>query len=180
MGKIRNMKLRYKVAAAVASGAIVLGAGGAAFAYWTSTGSGAGSAKTGTEVSSLAFTDTTNITDMAPGIAPETISGSVQNTSATQSAFVNSVTATINTVTETPAELAAYGTDGRTPGTSGQAYLCSAADYTISTTPMSVNKDLAPGDSANFTGATIGFNDNASVNQDACQGATVALTYTSN
>ncbi len=169
MSKFSNMKLRYKIAVVAALGAGALTAGGAAFAYWTSSGSGTGFATTGTAVSSLKITDTTLITDMAPGVAAEPISGTIQNTSSTQSQYVNAVTVSIASVTESRASASAY------PG-----YTCSAADYTLSSPTMSVGKDLTVGSSpVAFSGATIGFNDLA-VDQDACQGATVNLSYTSN
>jgi len=43
---------------------------------------------------------------------------------------------------------------------------------------MPVGVTIAPGASADFTGASISFNDK-SVNQDACQSATVELHYLS-
>jgi hypothetical protein len=43
MSKIKNMKMRYKVGVGVATTAAVVGLGGAAFAYFTSTGSGTSS-----------------------------------------------------------------------------------------------------------------------------------------
>lgn len=160
---------RKKVA--VVSTVAVLGIGGGiAYAYWSSSGTGAGSATTGTAASALKFTDTTAITDMAPGVAAEPISGSVKNINAAggQNAFVNTVTVSIDSVTE--AAGAATG------------YTCSAADYTLGgTTVMPVGADLTPGSSAPFSGATIAFHDlGTSVDQDACQGATVNLKYTSN
>jgi len=43
---------------------------------------------------------------------------------------------------------------------------------------MPVGQVLAPGDSADFAGARIGFNTKA-VNQDACKNALVSLRYVS-
>lgn len=181
-GRIKDMKLRYKIGVGVATGAAVIGGGSMAFAYWTSTGTGAGSATTGTAASTLSFTDGTAITDMAPGVAAESINGLVKNTQSTggQYEYVNSVTASIASVSETTAAKTAWGDPAtKTTGSKG-TYYCTASDYTLSNPTMSVGTDLAPGASASFSGATIAFNDNASQNQDACQGATVNLTYTSN
>jgi hypothetical protein len=161
---------RKAIVATISTLAIVASLGGAAYAYWTSSGSGTGSAKTGVAATTLQITDLTNITDMAPGVAAESINGSIQNTAAVggQSDFVNTVTVSISGVTETAAELLAN------PG-----YTCSSADYNLSGAIMTVATNLAPQASHAFSGATIGFNSTA-VDQDACQGATVSLAYVTN
>ena len=44
---------------------------------------------------------------------------------------------------------------------------------------MTVNAEVPAGDGeGSWTGATIKFNNKAGVNQNACKGATVNLTYT--
>lgn len=148
---------------------LTLGVAGAAFAYWTSSGTGNGTATTGKAASTLQITDTTSINDMAPGVAPEGISGTIENTQGTngQNEYVTSVIVSIGSVTE------------NTPG-SGFSGTCSASDYTLSNATMTVGQDLTPGETVTFSGATIGFNDKAGTNQDNCQGATVNLVYTSN
>lgn len=152
-----------KRAKIVIAGAIVLATigGGVAFAYWSSNGSGSGTAATSTGASSLSITQTSAPTNLAPGVPAGTISGTITN-NATNSAFVNSVTVSISSVT-------------------GGSGTCDASDYTLANPQMTVNSDLAAnGGSANFTGATLAFNDKPSTNQDGCKGATVNLAYTAN
>jgi hypothetical protein len=150
----------------VAAGAVVMTAlgGGVAFAYWSTTGSGTGTGSTSSGASSLTVTQTTAPTDLAPGVAAEPISGTVKNT-ATNNAYVSTVTVSIASVAK--AAGAAAGT-------------CDATDYTLSNPAMTVNTDLTPGQTITFTGATLGFNDKTTSNQDACKGATVNLAYSTN
>ena len=109
--------------------------------------------------SNLVITQTAAPTDLAPGVAAGAISGTVKN-NATNNATVHNVTVSISSVT-------ASGT-------------CDATDYTLSNPVMAVNQDLTPGQTVNFTGATLAFNNKADVNQDGCKGATVNLAYASN
>jgi hypothetical protein len=97
-----------------------------------------------------------------PGDSAQTISGTVTN-NATNSAYVNSVTVSISSVSQ------AVGAIGS----------CDATDYTLSLPVMAVGSDIAAGGSSTFTGATLKFNNKAS-NQDGCKGATVHLAYASN
>jgi hypothetical protein len=168
------MMKRFMSKKAVAVGLAVgltLGVAGAAFAYWNSSGSGSGNASTGSATNSLSITQTSTISGLAPGVPAQTITGSIQNTQGTggQNEQVNNVVVSIGSVTESPAIATEY------PG-----YACSAADYTLTNATMAVNTDLTPGQTANFTGATLAFNDLTTTNQDACQGATVNLSYVSN
>lgn len=158
----------------------VLAISGVAVAYWTSSGSGTGSATTGTATNDLSFTQTSSNTGLAPGVAAEGITGTVENTQSVggNDEYVSSVTVSISSVTETAGEITDWGSDGD-PGTDG-TYTCSASDYTLSNTTMTVDTDIAPQASADFSGASIAFNDLAGTNQDACQGATVNLAFTSN
>jgi hypothetical protein len=175
--------MNKKVAAIGLAAGLVLGIAGAATAYFTSSGTGTGSATTGTAASALKITDTTTITDMAPGVAAEPITGTIQNTQAPggQNEQVNDVTVSIASVVETSTEIGLYGVQGSgNPGSSGSYYDCSSTDYNLSNAAMVVNQDLTPGQTVSFSGATIGFNDKTTTNQDACQGATVNLAYASN
>ncbi len=156
-------KLNKKVAAAAAAGiAIAVATGGVALAFWTSTGSGNGSASTSAGASDLTVTETSPVSNMYPGDSAQTLSGTVKNNAA-NSAYVTAVTAAITGVTK---------------ATSAPAGTCDASDYTLATPAMTVNVDLASGATTAFSGATIKFNNKTSTNQDACKGATVALSYT--
>jgi hypothetical protein len=153
------MRINKKIAGGVVAGAVLIAGGGAAWAYWSSTGTGSGTATTATGASSLTLVQTSTITDLAPGGAPQAIAGTVTN-NASNSAHVGSVTVSIGSVKQ------AAGATGS----------CDASDYTIADGIMTVNQDIAAGSSANFSGATIVFN-NKTTNQDGCKGATVNLDY---
>jgi hypothetical protein len=160
---MRNSK-RIKI---VAGGTAVLMGGGIAFAYWTTTGDGTGTASTSAGASNLSFSQTVAQQSLGlyPGQAPQTIAGTVTNENASggQYQYVTSVTAAIASVDK------AEGADG----------VCGISDYEITDGTMAVGQNLAPGDSIAFTGAKIAFV-NKATDQDGCKGATVNLTFTSN
>lgn len=140
--------------------ALLLGIGGAAFAYWTAGGSGTGSATTGTNVA-ISAVQTSTVSAMAPGDSPQTLSGNFNNTN-TGPVYVASVTASISGVTK---------------ATGAPAGTCDATDYTLTAATMTVGHEVAAGTGVDaWTGATLQFN-NKATNQDACKGATVALAY---
>ena len=140
--------------------AVVLGTGGAAFAYWTAGGSGTGEATTGT-VTALTAHQTSTVTAMAPGGSAQTLSGDFDNPN-TGPVYVATVTASISSVTKAA---------GAPAGT------CDASDYTLSTATMTVGHEVAAGSGVDaWTGATLKFNNKATA-QDACKGATVNLAY---
>ena len=146
----------------VVGAAVLLTAGGAAFAYWTAGGSGSGSASTGTTVA-LTVVQTSTVTAMGPGDSAQTLSGNFNNTNS-GSVYVGTVTASISSVTKDA---------GAVAGT------CDATDYTLASAAMTVNAEVPAGNGVGaWTGATIKFN-NKVTNQDACKGATVTLALTS-
>jgi hypothetical protein len=145
----------------VGTAAVVLIGSGAAFAYWTTGGAGTGSATTGDTVS-LTAVQTSTVTGMRPGDAAQALSGNFNNPNSGPT-YVTSVTASISAVDK------AAGV----PGT------CDATDYVLANATMSVNAQIPAGNAqGTWSGATIKFNNKTSVNQDACKGATVTLTYT--
>jgi hypothetical protein len=152
---MREKKMHKKTVMLVSAGLIVAGAGGA-FAYWSTSGSGTGSASTSAGAANLSIAQTSTISNMYPGGAAQTISGTVTNNAA-NSAYVTSVTVSITSVT-------------------GGAGSCDATDYTLLLPTMPVGQDVAAGGTATFTGATLQFHNTAS-NQDGCKGATVNLAY---
>lgn len=158
-------KVNKKIVAGLAAGAAVVAGSGVAFAYWTSSGSIDGSSTTTNPASNvIVVAQTTGASNLAPGHAAETLSGTVTNPATSANNFyVTQVVASIKSVTK--ASGAASGT-------------CDATDYTLSNPTMAVGSDLAPGGSANFSGATLAFNDKPSASQDQCKGATVTITYT--
>ncbi|HWH97980.1 MAG TPA: hypothetical protein VNS80_06395 [Pseudolysinimonas sp.] len=152
-----NIEKRTKkfVIAGVAA-ALVIGGGGAAFAYWTAQGSGTGTATAGVS------TDFT-ITSVAPVGDPLVPGGSTQ-----------SVTFTVVNESTTPQTLTSVTvTVANADGTAWTAVPgCSAADYTIGT-PSVVYGELDGGADVSGT-VTIAMN-NLGTDQDACQGVTVPL-----
>ena len=156
------MRSLSKKSRAAIAGAVVVAftGGGLAYGYWSTSGNGTGTAASAGGAASLTIQQTAAPTDLAPGMPAGQISGSVRNTAA-HSAYVHEVTASISSVAKA---VGAVGT-------------CSADDYTLTNSTMSVNAELAANDSATFSGATLAFNDKDS-NQDGCKGATVQLAYT--
>jgi hypothetical protein len=154
---MRRFSKKFTVIAA--SAAILVAGGGVAFAFWTSGGSGTGSAATGTS-EDVTVVQTSTVTDMGPGVAAQTLSGNFTNAN-TGPAYVTTVTASIASVFQ--GGVLAVG--------------CSASDYTLTGTAMSVGAEVPVGTGVGtWTGATIAFN-NTAANQDACKGATVNLAY---
>lgn len=133
----------------------------AAYAYWTAGGSGTGSVAAGGTVG-LIPNQTTTLNPMYPGDSPQTISGNFDNSNSGP-VRVTSVTASITGVAKAL---------NAPPGT------CDATDFTLTNPLMAVGAEVAAGIGVGaFTGAKIQFNNKAAVNQDACQEATVTLSY---
>jgi hypothetical protein len=142
-----------KIAAVAVGSTVALAASGVAFAFWTGTGSGTGSASTSAGNGSVTVNQTSTVTDMAPGIAAQALSGNFTNTG-TSPVYVGSITASIAT----------------------DKTGCDATDYTL-VQPSAVNAEIAPGTGVgSWSGGSIAFN-NKTTNQDACKGATVTITY---
>jgi hypothetical protein len=147
--------IRNKPVALVVAAAIVMLTTVAAYSYWTSAGGGEGTAATGTS-DDLVVVQTSTVTAMGPGVAAQTLTGKFDNSSGGPS-YVGSVTVVV------------AGTD---------QVGCSADDYTITGSPMTVDAEVPDGDAQGaWTGASIAFANDPARNQDACQGATVSLTY---
>jgi hypothetical protein len=143
----RFTKKQYLVAGVAA--AIIAGTAGTALAYWTSTGSGTGTGTTGT-AEHVTITQTSSVSNMGPGVAAQTLSGTFTTA---HPAYVGQVTGVVTT------------------DKSG----CTAADYTI-VQPTATNAEVTS--ASLWGGGSIAFN-NTAANQDACQGALVTITYSS-
>lgn len=162
------MRLTKKSKKILAAAAIIgLAGGGVAYSYWTNSGTGPGTATTGTNVPITLVQTSTAITNMAPGVAAQALSGTFNNTNAGP-VFIKTVVATV-TGTEKP-----VGTPN--PG-------CTATDYTIAGTSVvqgavaGVGAQVPVGSAGTWSGLTIAFNSTAN-NQDACKGAVVTIAYT--
>ncbi|MGA8211397.1 MAG: hypothetical protein WB441_18165 [Nocardioidaceae bacterium] len=162
------MKIQKPRTLVLGAGAVsvVLG-GGIALAYWTSLGTGTGTAHVGTD-GGVSVSQNGTVTGLVPGGSPQPIDFTVTNNSATVPVQIRSVT---------------IGFGSFAPG-------CSAADFTLTQpskpstgTPVSI----AGSGSVSFTSAGSGTNSqtgasiamlNTGADQDGCKLATVNLTFT--
>lgn len=153
VSKFKFTKKRALIALAVVG---VLAVTGAALAYFTSSGSGSGSASVGSDagvtIDPVTFDDT-----LYPG-GSTTVHFTVNNSSTTSSAKVGQVVADTS--------------GGNTNGISGLPAGCSASDFTY-TPGTALNTSIDPSDSVDGTG-TLAMADSTS-NQDACKGASPTL-----
>jgi hypothetical protein len=138
---------------------LLLVGGGLAFAYWTNSGSGTGSAATG-DNDPITIVQTSTVSAMGPGVAPQALSGTFNNPNPGP-VYVASVSVSIDSI-------------------SGGGPTCDADDYTITGSPMTINAQVSADDTTPWSGASIAFNNKANENQDDCKNATVNLAYTSN
>ena len=147
----RNTRNSYVLMAAGAA-ALLLG-GGVAFAFWTSSRTGTGTAAAAT-TESVDITQSGSITDLYPGGPGRTISIDIAN--ANDSAVtIDEVTAVVD-------------------GTSNPG--CTDADFAISG-PVYAGGTIAGNATVTATDATISMLDRAGVNQDACKGVTIDLVF---
>jgi len=171
----RKMKTRT-LGLLIGVGVAVIG-GGIAFAYFTNVGAGTGSAGTGSN-NPVVVKQTSAVTAMAPGIAPQPLSGNFDNPNpgpvfvAAVQATISSVTVVAPSVAPSPAVPACTVTDfvlaGGTAGATPQ----------IATTTTGVGVEVPAGNAqGQWSGLTLQFN-NKATNQDACKNSTVNITYT--
>jgi hypothetical protein len=148
----------------LALGAVLLVAAGAAYAYWTNSGAGSGTAETGTNAA-ITINQTSSVTGMSPGSPPQSLAGNFSNSNSGP-VFVTSVDAAIGSVTgpnittETP---------------------CDASDYQLGGFPIAIGREVPSGSGVDsWTGGSIQMINKPTVNQDGCKNATVNISYTSN
>ncbi|WP_285319306.1 hypothetical protein [Pseudarthrobacter sp. lyk4-40-TYG-27] len=151
---MRPMTKKNKIAAAAASIALVAVGGGAAYAYWSTTGGGNGSAVASSGTSPV----TINVT-VAPGVAPGTPKN-ITYTAANPNASNTQVTLA-------------------TPVVTTDVEGCLPAWFTATAPTGATNVPAGATATALGTG-TLTLTDSATVNQDACKGATITVTVGSN
>lgn len=155
MAKTAGRKKRIIVTTAVLA---TIG-GGAAFAYWSSLGTGDGSSATG---SSQNFTITSTTTDNTVALSPDgpihTVNFTVTNP--------GSGTQHLNAVTPTVANA---------DGTAWNSGTCTAADFTLSGNTFTTPVDVAA--SGTVTGSVKLQMKNRNVNQDDCKDVTVPVHF---
>ena len=154
MNSIRRKRSRAIVFGLVAA----LVVAGAAIAFWTSTGTGQGTATVGTS-SGLPISAVTFGNTLYPG-GKSPVSFTITNSSANSAITVNQVAADTS-----------FGATGVTGLPGG----CLAADFTFPT--FTVNQSIPAGGTLNVTVPTAGglAFANTAVNQDACKGASPVL-----
>jgi len=165
------MRKLTKKTNAIIAGAVIAGlaSAGGAYAYWTSSGSGTGTAATSAGAAGLLkVNQLTAPTALSPGLGQAAVTFNVQNLGGTggQAYQVENVTVSIGSVS---LAVGAVGT-------------CTAADYSLTTGSVQplvpVNQLVAAAATgATVTGPTLSFATSTS-NQDGCKGATVNLVYT--
>jgi hypothetical protein len=138
----------------------VLVIAGAAFAYWTTTGSGEGSADTGT-TQAVTVNQTSTVTDLAPGSGTQPLSGDFDNPNSGP-VYITAVAAEVTEVNDALGD---------------PIVGCSAADYTIAGTGAVGASVPAGNGEGSWGNLTIAFNNTAD-NQDACKNAQLVISYT--
>jgi hypothetical protein len=132
-----------------------------ALAYWQN----GGAAKSGSAAaahSPLRVNQTAKLAAFGPGQGAQTLSGDFDNRNA-NAVRVATLRVSIVSVTKAP---------GAAPGT------CDSSDFTLAHRSMAVGADVPSGRSTSaWTGATLGFRNKPGIDQNACMGATVRLSY---
>jgi hypothetical protein len=167
---MRKFTRKQKIAAAGTVAVVALG-GGAAYAYWSSTGTGQGGAATAADQKPVDIsTAGASITDLTPGGPAKALNLTLKN-GANGTASLRTVTVKLDSVSKD-------GTTITDPN------VCSPADFTV-TQPVPA-KDAAgnalpwvvPAKSTlAATGATIAMNDDPARNQDGCKAVGLNLSY---
>ncbi|HTX32520.1 MAG TPA: hypothetical protein VMD09_14145 [Solirubrobacteraceae bacterium] len=137
-------------------------------AYFTTTGAGSGNAQVGT---SSALTINATITPasggLVPGGTPASVSFSVNNPGGNQ--YVSTVTLT---------GVQAFSDAGHTNNITGTgAGQCDTTKFTM--TPVTENQDVGSGNTTLGTNGSLAFADSGT-NQNACKGAYLVASFTSN
>lgn len=161
---MRKLSKKGKVYAVAASVALVAASGGAAFAYWSTTGSGSGSATNSAGTSPVTLHATVSSDGLAPG-GSRTVTYTASNpNSSSTTVTIASASVSIDTA---PAHVGcdpAWFHLASVPGGS---------------TPVPAGSVAVPG-TATLGVGTLTMDDLAGTSQDACKGATVTVSVTSN
>ncbi len=143
-----------KVVAVGVTAGLILGIAGAAFAYWTQSGSGTGTATTGT-TQAITVNETTSASDLYPGGPAQPLAGDFDNPNA-GTTHIGAVSAALGTL---PAG-------------------CVAADFTIDNSAETNSATLTQGNGVgSWSGITIQMNETG-VNQNTCKSSNIPLVYT--
>lgn len=154
---------------------LVLSISGIAYAYWTTSGTGVGTATTGAGQAVTVTQLAANPSGLAPGGAAQPIPFKITNPAANP-LHIATVTITVSSVNYTNAAGAGTGSTAADHPAGFPAVTCSDTDFDI-TQPTAINQDLANGDTSfDPSGATIAMI-NKVTNQDDCKNTTVHLAF---
>ena len=158
------MRLSKKLAVLALGTATAVGATTtAAFAFWTTNGSGTGSVASG-DLLSLVVNQTSQISGLYPDGPAQPLSGNFNNPNPGK-AFISSVTASLAGVTPAAADTAKPA--------------CGTGDFELAGSAP-VNQEINPGDGQGaWSGLTIRLK-NTGANQDNCKKVTLNIAYTAN
>jgi hypothetical protein len=160
------MKLRTKIAVGATLGAAGITAGGMAFAYFTSSGSGNGSGVVGSAANWGVSVSNTASGTIYPGQGSETLAYTVTN-NGSGNQELQSLAVAVTADSSTPANVFQYSTSNQTySSVSG----CQASWFTAAVDQPSPGVDLAPGKTV--TGLITVTMADATANQNLCEGIT--------
>jgi len=150
---------------------LTFGAGGIAAAYFTSGGTGSGSAEVGSTTGAFVLTTGGPATPLLPGDGPGAFDVAVTNTSGAD--------AHIGTVSEA---VARYGDSGDAATQDGADIPGCSADWFSVTPSVAVDELVAPGATVHASDGgrplpTVTLSESGT-DQDACQGRSVGITFT--
>jgi len=142
----------------IVTAALVIGASGMAYAYWTQAGSGTGTASMATPLAVVVHQTGTAITNLYPGGPAQALSGNFDNP--------NSGPVTVGVVTAAIATTSAPTT-------------CLPTWYSITGTGTPASQAVPAGSAQGaWSGLSVTMTNNPTVNQDVCKTATITITYT--
>ncbi|MCW2756419.1 MAG: hypothetical protein JWO46_165 [Nocardioidaceae bacterium] len=147
---------KKKKFAALGAAVVLVASGGAAYAFWTTGGSGTGSATTGTSTDFTVAVNPLTSPPLTPGGAVDTYNVTVTNPS-TGIQHLSGLTVTKDSVS-------GAGAGG-----------CTTADYAI-TTPTVVASDVAAGGTYTTGAFTVSMINDPANNQDGCKTAVLHFT----
>jgi hypothetical protein len=149
-------KFSKKTKIAVLTAALVVGASGTAFAYWTQSGGGSGGATTGDTTALVVVNQLNTVTGLYPGGTPVALNGNFDNP--------NAAAVTVGAVT---ASVTATSVGG-----------CLPAWYAITGTGVAANPILPAGSAVgSWSGLSVALVNEVATNQNACKTATITITY---
>jgi|tagenome__1003787_1003787.scaffolds.fasta_scaffold20077380_2 hypothetical protein len=156
---MRKLNKKQKIVAVGTAAVVGVVGAGAAYAYWTTSGSGQGAATTGAETPVI-IEQSGSVLGLTPGGKPQALDFTIRNP-ANGTQYVSAIKVTLASVSK----------DGVTP-----AVGCSVDDFVL-VQPNAINLAVPAGRTAvPASGGTIAMKETGQ-NQDACKGAGVNLTF---